>query len=225
MPQSPDTTSCPVTAIQRRYSVLAILLLTIGVQPGCSGHTRREALHTAPQRSKSSERLRTWRSSEALPSISRLSHSQRAHFAILRSRPERLPRSVTTTLRHPTYGANWRLAQKLDTGTQTRVWMLPANGSVCLVEQQHGNAAVGVTCTAVSHALEHGVVTASLAEGASGLSPTRRLVVGVAPDRVPKVRIRTPGAGSAVVRVTHNTFVLRDWIGEPPESVELLRRG
>lgn len=128
-----------------------------------------------------------------------------------------------TTLRSPTYGAKWNLAQLLDTGTRLRIWVLPANKAVCLVEEQlHG--ATGVTCTFIEQAIKHGIVTASLSNGKPALSQAHRVVVGVAPDKVPKVRVETPGSKAATIRVVQNTFVLRDAAKEPPESVELLQR-
>ena len=101
--------------------------------------------------------------------------------------------------------------------------MLPAYGSVCLVDHQKGDTTAAVTCTSVAQALKHGVVTASIAEKTSIFSRARRFIVGVVPNHVSKVRVKTSGDGSAVVRVVRNTFVLRDSVSRPPESVELLR--
>jgi hypothetical protein len=211
-----------MTLIRCRYSALT-LLLAAGLQLGCGSSVSEEASRISPHVSKNSADFAGQPASDSVPVIPWLSNSQKKNFAILGASPEQLPQSVRVTLRHPTYGANWRLAQRLSTGDQNiRVWMLPAHESVCLVEQQEGEGAIGVTCTSIAQALKYGVVTSSFTEGTS-ISPAHRFIVGVAPDGVPRVRIKTPGFGSTAVRVTQNTFVLRDSVREPPESVELLR--
>jgi hypothetical protein len=210
------------TISNRRPQVIVISLLALGLLPGCGSYMPRGTVTNPPEAHRRISKSLVRHMSESLPTIRRLSHSQETNFAILNTAPEQLPRSVTATLRHPAYGANWALAQRLDTGTQTQVWLLPAHRSLCLIEQQKGHSAVGVTCTSVSQALKHGVVTASLVEEGP-ISFARRLVVGVAPDNVLKVRVNTSGFRPTFVSVTQNTFIVRDSVSAPPESVEFFR--
>jgi hypothetical protein len=205
----------------RRTIFLAALLLAVCLQSGCDGTPSNETT-VAPRASGAGGYPAGKRPSDRLPVVQQLSRSQRANFGIFRTPSERLPNAVRRTLRHPDYGANWNLAQRLAITSQIPVWVLPANGAICLVEEQR-NGAIGVTCTPMAQALKHGVVTASIASGKPPLSLTRRIVVGVVPDNVPRVRVKTPSFGTVAVPARSNTFILRDPVSDPPESVELLR--
>lgn len=211
-----------MTSRLRQPFALATLLIAVAYSAGCGNDADQDTSSVATRGVNGSFRDSASRRTDSLPIVQHLSRSQRQNFAPLRTPPERLPKSVMATLRRPTYGANWSFAQRLNTGAKTRVWALPANGAICLIDEQ-SSGAVGVTCTPVSTALRHGITSASLDGGTSGLSYARRFVVGLVPDNVPKVRIETPGFGSATVRVAQNTFALRDSVSEPPESIELLQ--
>jgi hypothetical protein len=210
-----------MTLTLRRYFYLAVLLLSVGLQSGCDGTPPNENA-TAPYASGTPEHSFRERPSDLLPVIRRLSRPESANFGIFHSTPEGLPHSVRETLRRPSYGANWNLAQRLAIASRIPVWVLPANAAICLIEEQRGGA-IGVTCTPTGRVVRHGIVTASLAGGKPPPSLTRRTVVGVVPDHIPKVRVKTRSFGATVVQVRSNTFILRDSVSDPPESVELLR--
>ena len=198
-----------MTSALRRYSSVAIVMAVTGCQLGCGGtaHDRRPPISATSKSGAPSQGL---------------SARQRRNFEILNTKPEPLLASVKDTLRYPTHGANWSLAQRLDTAGGASIWVVPANEALCLVGEQ-ARGAVSVTCTPTTEALKHGLVTTSLDDGTPGASPARRVIVGVAPDGVTKVRIETPGFRSATVPVTRNTFLLRDSVGKPPEALKLLR--
>lgn len=188
----------------RRGIFALIILLVAGVQSSC-GRNEGE------------------RPPELQPAARQLSHLLRENFAIMQTTPEPLPSSVKTTLRRPVNGSNWRLAQLLDTDTRARVWAVPADETICLVDEQDGGA-IGVACTSDAWASEHGVFTAALKAGSYSSSESRRFVVGLAPDAAPRVRVHTPGIEPTLVSVAANTFTLRDAAPRPPESIELLPR-
>jgi uncharacterized membrane protein len=115
------------------------------------------------------------------------------------------------------YGMNWTLAQRLPVNIRTRMWVVPANGYLCLVSQQKAQI-VGTTCDTNERTLSHGVATTFLSDESMGARRTRRIVVGVAPDRVRFVVVRTQRS-VATVPVVGNVFVLRDASAVPPDNL------
>src|SRR5918995_6105262 len=71
-----------------------------------------------------------------VPVIDRLSRQQREAFSLLRSPPEGLPARVTEALHQPSYGMNWRLAQRMPVELPVDFWAVPGRGAICIVGQE-----------------------------------------------------------------------------------------
>jgi hypothetical protein len=155
--------------------------------------------------------------------VRRADRLQRTHFALLQSRPEGLPLRIARTLPPGAgVGANWTLAQRLPTLIPA-AWAVPGRGYLCLVEDPPGGS-VGLSCTPTGYVLKQGTYSASVPPH-NQPRPRTRVIVGLAPDGVPKVLIHTGGSHPQSSWVTQNTFVLEDESTRAPESVELVRSG
>jgi hypothetical protein len=145
-------------------------------------------------------------------------HEVRNAFAPFRSSPEPLPAAVARMLRGQPSAVNARAAQRLRAPDGVTVWAVASAHTICLVSQTAVDAPVSQTCTATSRALTNGVFFTTLS--ANGAAPaTTRLVMGLVPDQVRRVRIRTAGAASAFASVTSNTFALSDHVNQPAERI------
>jgi hypothetical protein len=202
-----------------RYAVVTMLLASMPLNGCGQDHPSGDASKNSAGRNGAVVMRANTQDSAGV--IQHLSGLQKAHFAFLRSVPEGLPPAVEATLRQPAYGANWRLAQQLKVMGRGRIWVLPARESICLVTEEL-RGAIGLTCTAVTEAVRHGLFSASLSRVEPARPYPQRLVVGIVSDKVHRVQVETPGFKPRIVDVVRNTFVLRDSIMRPPESLKLL---
>jgi hypothetical protein len=152
---------------------------------------------------------------QASPPIPR---AVRNAFAPFRSSPEPLPAAVALMLAGQPSSVNARAAQRLRAPDGVTVWAVPSARAICLVSQESAEAPVAQTCTATRRAMANGVFFTTLA--ANGAAPaTTRLVMGLVPDRVRRVRIHTAGAATTTATVTSNTFTLSDRVNQPAEQI------
>jgi|GEM_PF-5440867 len=143
-----------------------------------------------------------------------VSHRLRAAFSFLRTPPERLPRNVMRLLPRRRGGPNWASAQRVPKLHQL-AWVVSGKDYACLLDTREAAEAVGITCTSVSQMTRSGIFTAYLTDA----SRPRRIVVGLAPNYVSKVRVLTHGFSPVTIPVISNTFLLRDAVPEPPEHI------
>jgi hypothetical protein len=144
--------------------------------------------------------------------------AQRSHFELFRLPPTGLPLNVVRILAQPTFGMNWALAQPVLTGLSRQVWVVPGRRHVCLVELRAPED-LGSSCTKTEQALTEGVAVTLLDEAKGGVS-VQRDIVGIAPDGVRSVIIRSPGYPPTQARVVKNVFTLSDHVPGPPETIE-----
>jgi hypothetical protein len=142
-------------------------------------------------------------------------------FAVLRGDPTGLPTKIRQQLGRPILGTNEWLAQRLSEDTPRRVWVVPGNGNLCLVDQPPSGG-LGTACTTTANALRHGITSTFLVEAQQGGSRGGRTIVGLAPDPAREVRVHTPGFPPVTVPVRHNVFTLSDGVTEPPETIEMV---
>jgi len=142
----------------------------------------------------------------------------RDRYALFRSSPELPPVAIRNAI-----SSEQRRTQRLVLSNPQSVWAFPSGQSVCLVTQDDPHGPVGSACSSLKRVIHRGIFIATI----SGASEERvnRLVVGLAPDWVSTVAIRTPGYGEARVRVVESVFVLRDTSSVPPETLSLTPRG
>jgi hypothetical protein len=157
------------------------------------------------------------------PVIRHASRLQVQGFSLFRTLPEGLPKEVTTSLRRPTFGLNWQLAQQMPTPTKESFWAVPGRGAICIVGEAKGRAgAVSLNCGTTRHSVAHGVAAVLVTDppgGAAASKGGQRLIVGIAPDGAVKVHVYTQGA-VATVPVINGVFVLRDADPAPPDRYE-----
>jgi hypothetical protein len=143
----------------------------------------------------------------------------RTSFSLFRAAPTGTPHHLMATFRQPQDLA-WDQARRL-AGTPDRIWAVPMDRQLCLVEQG-SQGSVTRTCTSGANAISHGLFTASLIDPSIPALGYRRTVVGIVPDRVSKVEVRTPGAPRVRVPVRHGTFVLQDDATAAPGRIRLV---
>lgn len=156
----------------------------------------------------------------ATPVIRHAAQDQTENFALLRQEPEPLPLSIRRILRQPEFGANWALARRLPLKLGRTFWLVPGRDVLCLVYPQSAHN-VATACAPTDVALKHGVVAVSLRD-AGPVAPAQRLIVGVVPDGVRRVVVRTGSIASSAAIARH-TFVIRDTVNRPPDVVFLKR--
>lgn len=156
--------------------------------------------------------------------IRHLEGRQRASFAVFRTSPEPLPRSMRRAMRRPIYGINWRLAQRLPIRDPARAWAVPGDGYICILSLQvrHGRGAVGATCDSTQAALDRGLATTLLSDrGTGAVGTSSRVIVGIAPGRAREVA--ASAAGSTVrIPVVGGVFIRRDTASYPPDRFRLV---
>ncbi len=161
------------------------------------------------------------------PSVIRhLEDRQRTSFAVFRTSPESLPRSMRQAMRRPIYGINWRLAQRLPISDPAHAWAVPGDGYICILSLQvhRGRGAVGATCASTEAALDHGVATTLLSDrGTGAFQRSYRVIVGIAPDRVREVVANGPGS-TVRIAVVSGVFIQRDTAEYPPDRFRLVDR-
>lgn len=144
-----------------------------------------------------------------------------ANFALLRTQPEGLPARVQRVLRAPTFGLNWKLAQRIPVALPGAYWLVPGNGYLCVVARE--SLGVGTTCAPSSEALQHGIASITITpfRPTRGVRPSR-LIVGAAPDGTREVLVHTHGAVETAP-VVNEVFVSRDSVDAPPDFLALRR--
>lgn len=148
--------------------------------------------------------------------VPRVEARLRENFALFRSPAEGLPPTVRQALGQPRYGLNWDFAQRLPLKGLAPTWVVPGRGVICLLNSERG--AVGVTCATLQAALTHGASATYLRTG-----PSRRIIVGLAPDHVAAVVAYT-GDSAVRIAVTRGVFVRRDHEPNPPDRIDLLQQ-
>jgi hypothetical protein len=149
------------------------------------------------------------------PVVKQASLAQTATFRLLRTPAEGLPTDVTRSLHKPTFGLNWKLAQRLPaTGG---FWAVPGRNALCIVGRMEGGS-VSVNCGTTRHVVTHGVAAVQL-RGSSQPEKGQRSIVGLAPDGAVAVRIYTHQYFTTVP-VKDTVFVLRDSVMDPPDRYE-----
>lgn len=156
--------------------------------------------------------------SEVTTPVHSVDRAQRAHFALLRGKPEPLPPSIRRILRKPTYGMNWALAQRVPVSLRGSFWLIPGRRVLCLLHMETAHEASSA-CAPTKTALAHGIVAVSL-QKMSVIPSAERLIVGVVPDGTTEAVVHT-GKIASRITIAHHIFVLRDSLEEPPEVVSL----
>lgn len=146
--------------------------------------------------------------------------SLRQHFAIFTTLPEYPSEDIAGAAAQTGLQLTKGIAQRL-LGSSQEVWAIPGPKSVCMFIQESINGPVGSSCSENQHAIKVGLFIASLSSTSPSQGPSR-LVVGLVPDGVQQVAVRTPGFEDSTVAVVDNTFTLRDRIAGPPEALEML---
>jgi hypothetical protein len=202
-------------------AVLSLLAGTGGCGMSQTSDTRRpDGARSSPQTAPA-PRKPTPDEPYAYRVITRVEHRQLANFALLRTRPEGLPARTQRILGTPTFGLNWRLAQRIPVALPGAYWLVPGNGYLCVVAQE--GMGVGTTCAPTSEAVEHGIASITVTPpGPASHIPPSRLIVGVAPDGAREVLVHTHGA-IATVPVVDEVFVLRDSVAAPPDFLTVRR--
>jgi hypothetical protein len=148
---------------------------------------------------------------------------QLAAFAILAGARVRLPASVQHVLRRPVFGINEKLARRIPVHIRgSSYWLLPGRKHLCIVSLESGSQTVGTICETTATAIRHGIATVGIS--ARSLPHRKRTIVGVVPNNIKEVLVRTDGATSTAT-LRHEIFTLEDVLLEPPEDIMLLRRG
>lgn len=197
---------------------LSILALTMAAC-GTSTSDDPQPADVAPASSPPADRTAARADLRSAP-VTRAAPAQRERFALLRTRPEGLPAHVRGILRTPIMGMNWALAQRLPVRLPGAYWLVPGRGHLCIVDQGSlGNPGVGTACTPTAEALVHGIasVTVAMPRDAAHVGQAR-LIVGVVPDGVRRVRVTTRGQVASAA-VTGTLFVLRDALAAPPDQI------
>lgn len=206
-------------SLRLRHSASAALvaagLILMGIGAGCGGIGHHE-ISTAMSMS-GRHRLPPPVGPKAAI-IRRVHRSQSRHFALLRDRPEPLPRSITRILGKPDFGMNWALAHRLRLSMNGSFWLVPGNHALCLLHAQATHE-VSAACAPTTVTLAHGIAIVSLREAGSR-RPIERIVVGVAPDGAHRAAIHT-GTAASTVSITRHVFVLKDSMSKPPDVVSV----
>jgi hypothetical protein len=152
--------------------------------------------------------------------VSHLARIRRASFAIFRTPPENLPKLVRRILQRAKYRVNWTLVQRLPLRIHTPVWAVQRKNLICLVNEQ--NQIVGTTCNSIQNALKYGISTTFLSDASTGASRTRRIIVGIAPNRTREVVAHTSGS-TVRIPVVDGVFLQRDAVKNPPDRMTLVK--
>lgn len=139
-------------------------------------------------------------------------------FHIFRSAPEALPLNVVGRVRHSGSSKDLADVQRLP-GTHAAEWAFADDKLLCLLSLE-SRGGLASSCTLIRRAVRRGVFLTLLLKARGRL---RRRTVGLAPDGVTEVELRTPGFPSRTVSVDGNVFQVDDGIPEPPEEIGLLR--
>jgi len=149
--------------------------------------------------------------------IQRTDSRQLAMFMQLRTHAEGLPADMRRTLRHPPFGANLDLAQRLPVHAQGGFWAVPAKGKICIVARGKGGI-VNMICTTTNAALRRGVAIVTLGQPRGFSGRAARLTVGMAPDGTHTVVVHTAGSTTSAP-VADGVFVVHDLATDPPDKL------
>lgn len=105
--------------------------------------------------------------------------------------------------------------------TLVEIWAVPGDDFICLIAHQRGQI-VGSTCHTTEETLSHGLAATFLSEPATGSTHTRRLIVGIAPDRTHEIIAYTPESATRIP-VVAGIFIHSDKKSEPPDQLTLVR--
>jgi hypothetical protein len=153
-----------------------------------------------------------------VPIIEQASSLQVRGFPLFRTLPEGLPAAVEKILRQPTYGMNWKLAQRIPTTARGRFWAVPGRGVICVLAQQNSET-VSSNCTKMPHAVAHGLAVILVSETRSSPTPSyRRLMVGIAPAGARAIRVYDDGS-KQMAQVREGGFTLWSSAGNPPRKM------
>ena len=155
--------------------------------------------------------------------LERLSRIQRHSFALLRTRPERLPARVRGRITPTDAAMNPALAQRIPVTAPGSHWLVPGIGHLCVVSDVPWNPGIVAICTRTQQVIKHGTGTITFMP--TRFAPTgmpTRLLVGIAPDDARTALVHTKGSVAAVP-VVNGVFVLRDSLRGPSDSIELRR--
>jgi hypothetical protein len=144
---------------------------------------------------------------------------QLAAFVVLRSPPEGMPAELREILRHPVFGVNFALAQRLPVPLRRRYWIVPGRGTICLIARTAKGMAAELTCSSTAQILQEGLVATTLAQPLHSRAPAPRLIVGMAPDGESEASIRT-GRETVTAEIDNGVFVVHDRAADPPDSVD-----
>jgi hypothetical protein len=129
-----------------------------------------------------------------------------------------MPADLRKLLRHPVFGVNFALAQRLPVPLRRRYWIVPGRGTICLVARTAKEMAAELTCSSTAQILREGLVATTLAQPLYSRAPAPRLIVGMAPDDRNEASIRT-GRETVTADIDNGVFVVRDRAADPPDSV------
>jgi hypothetical protein len=211
----PQTMTAPTTVSWRtRAGSLVVLLALAAGAASCGSATTGDA----GSRGASTRPAPT----RAHRMLAHLTAMQRAHFALLRTRPEGLPPHVRDLVHPRGAGVNPALAQRIPVLVPGSYWLLPGIGQLCVVSQVPWLAGAGTICGSTRQALAEGIATvAFMPAGRAAAGAPTRLVVGVAPDGVRAALVHTHGAVAAVPVVRGGAFALRDAQRATSDFIEL----
>ncbi|MBS1870376.1 MAG: hypothetical protein JSS99_12010 [Actinobacteria bacterium] len=155
--------------------------------------------------------------------LERLSHTQRREFALLRTRPEGLPKGLGHLPNAEDAAINRAMAQRIPVMVPGSYWLAPGIGSLCILSEVPGTPGIVTVCASTREVLQHGLGTISFpSAGPTHAGPPTRLLVGIAPDGARAALVHTDGSVAAVP-VVGGVFVLRDSRQGASESIELRR--
>ena len=123
--------------------------------------------------------------------------------------------SVLQGLYHPQqyFAANPSLARRVYTGPQGTVYLIPANGQVCIAAVEQVTGGVTVTCVAISEALHNSMGISVINDDG-----TTTTITGAVPDGVKDVNV-VDGRG-----VSHHVALSADngyWVSVPAHATKM----
>lgn len=145
-------------------------------------------------------------------------------FPLLKTPPESLPPLVRKPLeQRPIHGLNWRMAQVIPIKAPQKVWAVPGNNFLCLLDLQRDRRrrpSVGAVCSTTTLALKRGLAVTFLSNPATGSPRTTRLIVGIAPQRATTVDAYSKKE-TVTIQVRRGIFIRRDSNPSAPGRIVL----
>lgn len=155
--------------------------------------------------------------------LKRLSRVQRRKFALLRTRPEKLPARARRLGIVTEAAMNPALGQRIPVSLPGSYWLVPGIGYLCIVSEVPGIPGVATVCARTEQVIKQGFGTISFTPiGQAPAGMPMRLLVGIAPDDARTALVHTKGTVAAVP-VVNGVFVLRDSVRAPSDFTELRR--